>query len=102
MRCTTLASTRRDDRRGLLAYAMEKGPPPVIKPSCSERGRKEVAHGWTGGQSGPDYGRWRYERHWSSYGAQAGNAGRRHCLDRSTAAARGSAAGRDQEAVAWH
>src|SRR5215211_4818137 len=63
---------------------------------------KEVVHGWTGEQSCPDYGRWGYERHRSGHSAQASGTGRGHCLDRSTAVARGSAAGRGQEAVAWH
>src|SRR5712691_2411372 len=43
---------------------------------------KEVEHGWTRGQSGPDYRRWWYERHWPGHGAQTGSAGRGHGLDR--------------------
>ena len=44
--------------------------------SCRERAQaKEVVYGWTRGQSCPDYGRWGYERHRSSYSAQAGSAG---------------------------
>src|SRR5437660_12561224 len=104
MRCTTLASASRDDTPKFLAYAVDKTPHPVIKPSPSGRGRKkkEVVHGWTGEQSCPDYGRWGYERYRSGYSTQARSAGCGYCRDRCAAAAGGSATGRGQAAVAWH
>src|SRR5215813_10948239 len=104
MQCTTLAAASRDDTRGFVAYAMDKIPHPAIKPSPAGKGAqaKEVVYGWTGEQSCPDYGRWGYERHRSGYSTQAGSAGCGYCRDRCAPAVGGSAAGRGQEAVAWH
>src|SRR4029450_8916241 len=79
-----------------------KSPSPCDKTLSRWEKDKEVAYGWTGEQNCPDYGRWGYERHRSGHGAQASSTGRGHCLDRSTTAARGSATGRGQTAVARH
>src|SRR6266536_1158265 len=99
MRRTTFPSDSRDDMPGLLAYASHIA---IHVTLMTTLWRKEAEHGWTRGQSCSDYGRWGYERYWPSYSAQTGSAGRAYRLDRCATTPGGSAAGRNQDAVAWH